>query len=139
MISNNKYLFFGTIAVPIMGAGFAFSALVYASGWTESPLNFYSLWLLLPYIVILIPPLISSFTQRVLFCYFVLQCGISFAGPLSYFYSLFIARPDAQGALIFLGLPAYQLMAAVPTAIISAAFGHGKWAQNTQPVASPNR
>jgi hypothetical protein len=68
----------------------------------------FTIWALLPYGVLFLVGYFAR-SRRVLVtaATVAVLCGL---GSLYYLYNMFLARPDAQGALIFLSLPFCQLV-----------------------------
>jgi hypothetical protein len=83
-------------------------AMICASDGLKFLQNWIAAWVLLPFGVLL---LIGCFarSRSVLSTATVVAviCGM---GSLYYYHTIFFARPDAQGALIFLSLPFFQLV-----------------------------
>lgn len=98
--------------VTFIGAGFGtlvtVGAMICASDGLRFLQSWLAVWVLLPFCVLFLVGcfarsrgVLSTVTAVAIIC------GL---GSLYYFYTLFLARPDAQGALIFLSLPFFQLM-----------------------------
>ncbi len=106
---KNNILFIG---VPVICAVLTDGALLYSSGWNFQFSGFF-VWPLVPYLLLIIPPLIRKSQRKFSLCYLSLISITAVTGPFLYFHSLFVARPDAQGALVFLFVPIYQVIAGV--------------------------
>jgi len=80
-----------------------------------------ALWVLLPFCLLFLVGcfarsrgVLSTTTAA------AILCGL---GSLYYFYTIFFARPDAQGALIFLSLPFFQLVLVLLAVGVAALIG----------------
>ena len=116
-------------ATALVCAGFGLlvtlGAMLCASDGLKFLQNWIAAWVLLPFAVLLLvgclarsrSVLITTTTVAVI-------CGL---GSLYYYYTLFFAKPDAQGALLFLSLPFFQLVVALLAVGGAALVGVGRW------------
>jgi hypothetical protein len=84
--------------------------MTYASGGIDGLLDLYTLWTILPFFVLLLITLHTS-SRETLIATTILGT-LCLLSTYLYFDSLFI-HPDAQGALIFIFLPLYQLFSII--------------------------
>ncbi len=108
-----------------LGALVTLGALICASDDLRVFRTWLPIWALLPFCVLFLVGcfarsrgVLSTATAAAIIC------GL---GSLYYFYTMFFARPDAQGALIFLSLPFFQLalvLLAVGVAALVCCSGH---------------
>ncbi len=94
----------------IVSSLIALGLITYASGGVSGLLSGFTIWSVLPYLILVF---ISYRAQsvRTLLAVTILSV-VCILSTYLYFDSLFV-HPDAQGALIFLFLPLYQLFATI--------------------------
>ena len=109
-----------TLVCAGLGLLVTLGAMICASDGLKFLQNWIAAWVLLPFGVLL---LIGCFARsRGVLITATTVAVICVLGSLYYYYALFFAKPDAQGALIFLSLPFAQLAVVLLTVGASALF-----------------
>ena len=104
-----------------LGALITLGAVICASDDLRFLWSRFTIWALLPYGLLFLVGYCAR-SRGVLLTATVVAvfCGL---GSLYYFYTIFFARPDAQGALVFLSLPFFQLALVLLAVGVAALIG----------------
>lgn len=102
-----KTSIYGLLAI---GAGGALAGMYHAAGGVSGWLNLFTLWVLLPYLVLL---LAARWAVRKPIVVTVLVVAILVAGFGSYaYYEALVVQTSSTSALVFVTVPLWQLIAA---------------------------
>ena len=115
-----------TLVCAGLGLLVTLGAMLCASDGLKFLQNWIAVWVLLPFVVLL---LVGCFARSrgvlVTAMAVAVICGL---GSLYYYYTIFFAKPDAQGALIFLSVPFFQLVLVLFALGGAALVRVGRWA-----------